>query len=93
MNVELEFFASARDAVGTETMTREFASGTTVGDVLATLENEYSSLEELLHDDSEGLARHVTVLCNGEQLANLDGLTTELADGDKLSITPPRTGP
>lgn len=93
MNVELHFFATARDAVDAESMTREFESGTTVGDVVDALEDEYPDLEDELRDDSGGLARHSTVLRNGEQVANLDGLATELEDGDELSITPSRTGP
>lgn len=93
MNVELHFFATARDAVDAETMTCEFEPGTTVGDVIDALEDQYPDLAGILRDDSRGLARHSTVLRNGEQVANLDGLATELEDGDELSITPPRTGP
>lgn len=91
MNLELRFFATVREAVGEVTVTREFAPGTTVGDVLSTLENEYPDLDGRLLEDGD-VAGHVTVMRNGTHVTHFDGAATELADGDRLAITPPVTG-
>lgn len=91
MNVELRFFAMVREAVGERTVTREFPPGTTVGDVLASLEADYPGLEGTLLDGDD-VAASVTVLCNGTHVTHRDGVDTELANGDRLAITPPVTG-
>jgi molybdopterin synthase sulfur carrier subunit len=91
MNVELRFFATVREAVGASTLTREFPADTTVGEALATLESAYPDLDGVLLDDGD-VAASVTVMRNGVHVDNLDGPTTTLSDGDRLSITPPVTG-
>ncbi|MDG5761670.1 MoaD family protein [Natronococcus sp. A-GB1] len=93
MNLELRFFATVQEVIGTETMTREFEPGTTVEDVLDGLEAEYPDLKAVLRNEDGDFAHHITILRNGEQVTNLDGFDTELADGDEIAITPPRTGP
>lgn len=92
MEIELRFFAMVREAVGERTTTCEFEAGTTVREVLATLEDEYSGLGGTLLDEDGTVARSITVLRNGINVTHLEGSTTELVDGDKLSITPPVTG-
>jgi molybdopterin synthase sulfur carrier subunit len=80
MRVELRFFATVREAVGARTVEREFAASTTVGDVLGTLEAEFPDLEgRLLEADAIAVTHEA-------------GAGTELADEDRLSITPPVTG-
>lgn len=91
MNVELRFFATIREAVGERTVTREYPPGTTVYDVLASLEAEYPGLDGTVLDGHD-IAASVTVLCNGRHVTHRDGADTELADGDRLAITPPVTG-
>lgn len=92
MNVELRLFATVREVVGERTMSREFESGTTVGDVLAALEADYPDLDGRLLDDGRRITRGITVLRNGTNVTHLAGEATELEDGDRLSITPPVTG-
>jgi sulfur-carrier protein len=92
MEIELRYFATVREAVGERTETREFSPGTTVGDVLAALEAEYPALDGRLLADDGTVARSVTVLRNGTNVAHFEGGETELAPGDALSITPPVTG-
>ncbi|WP_246986966.1 ubiquitin-like small modifier protein 1 [Halorientalis marina] len=91
MPVELRYFATVREAVGQRTETRELPAGTTIREVLATLEDEHPDLDGRLLD-GEGVADSVTVLRNGTHVTHLDGVDTELADGDHLAITPPVTG-
>lgn len=92
MEVELRFFATVREAVGERTTTREFDAGTTVRDVLATLEAEHPDLDGTLLDADGAIAGSITVMRNGTHVTHFESGATELADGDELSITPPVTG-
>ena len=91
MNVELRFFATFRQAVGAKIVEREFPEGTTIGDVLRELEEEYDDLEGQLIEDGD-LRPHINVLKSGREALHLDGMDTELEDGDRLSIFPPVAG-
>ncbi|MFB6268978.1 MAG: ubiquitin-like small modifier protein 1 [Halobacterium sp.] len=91
MNVQLRFFATFRQAVGTKVVDREFEEGTTVGDVLYTLEDEYEGLDGELVENGD-LRPHINVLKSGREVLHLDGMETELEDGDQLSIFPPVAG-
>lgn len=92
MEVELRFFATVREAVGTRSTSYDFDPETTVRDVLAALETEYPELDGRLLDGDGEIARSVTVLRNGTNVTHAGGAMAELSDGDSLSITPPVTG-
>ncbi|NHX36481.1 MULTISPECIES: ubiquitin-like small modifier protein 1 [Halolamina] len=91
MNVELRFFATFRQAVGRKVVEREFPEGTTIGEVLYELEEEYDDLSGQLIEDGE-LRPHINVLKSGREALHLDGMETVLEDGDRLSIFPPVAG-
>lgn len=91
MELELRFFATFREAAGGKTVNTEFADGSTVGDVLRDLESEYEGMSGRLIVDG-GLAPQINVLRNGREVLHLDGLDTELGDGDRLSVFPPVAG-
>lgn len=91
MELELRFFATFREAVGSKTISLEVADDATVGDVLATLETEYDGLGDMLIDD-EAIAPHINVLLNGREVLHMEGLDTPLSPGDTLSIFPPVAG-
>ncbi len=92
MNIELRFFATFRAAVGRKVVEREYADGTTVGDVLAAIEAEWPELEgEILDDDGE-IRPQLSVLKNGREVVHIDGTETMLGDGDRLSVFPPVAG-
>jgi molybdopterin synthase sulfur carrier subunit len=91
VTLELRLFATFREAVGRKTITREFPRQTTVGDVLAALEEEFPDLGgQLLGED--GIQPQLNVLKNGREVMHLDGLREDLADGDRLSLFPPVAG-
>ena len=91
MELELRFFATFREAAGKKTVNAEFADGSTVGDVLRDLEEEYEEMAGRLIVDG-GLAPQINVLKNGREVLHLDGLDTDLDDGDRLSVFPPVAG-
>ncbi|GAB7093721.1 hypothetical protein JCM30237_08730 [Halolamina litorea] len=91
MNVELRFFATFRSAVGQKVVEREYPEGTTIGDVLRDLEAEYEGLAGQLIEGGD-LRPHINVLKSGREALHLDGMATELEDGDRLSVFPPVAG-
>ncbi|WIV68669.1 ubiquitin-like small modifier protein 1 [Natrialbaceae archaeon AArc-T1-2] len=91
MELELRFFATFREAVGRKELEREFDDDATVGDVLETLEGEYDGLEGQLIEDGE-IRPQLSVLKNGRDVAHMEGVATDLEDGDLLSVFPPIAG-
>lgn len=91
MELTLRFFATFREAVGSKTVSHEYADDARVGDVLESLEAEYEGLAGNLLEDG-GMKPQINVLKNGREVLHMDGLDTELADGDTLSIFPPVAG-
>jgi molybdopterin synthase sulfur carrier subunit len=91
MELTLRFFATFRQAVGSKTVEREFADGATVGEVLGALEEEYDGLRGNLLEDGD-LRPQINVLKNGREVLHIDGVETDLADGDTLSVFPPVAG-
>lgn len=91
MELELRFFATFREAVGEKTIHREF-DGETVRaeEVLTAVESEFPDVD--LFDETGQVHGFVNVLRNGREIEHLDGLDTELTDGDTLSLFPPVAG-
>lgn len=91
MEIELRSFANFREAIGEKTIRREFdGSSVSAEEVLRSLEAEFPDLELFAEDGS--LQEFITVLKNGREITYLDGLDTELEDGDALSVFPPVAG-
>lgn len=92
IELDLRFFATFRAAVGQKNLQRTFESGTTVGDVLATIESEYPELAGDLLDEEGEIKPQLSVLKNGREVVHMDGPATALEDGDRLSVFPPVAG-
>jgi molybdopterin synthase sulfur carrier subunit len=92
MELELRFFATFREAVGQKTVDWEVDEGSTVGDVLEAIEDEYPELVGELLDDEGDIQPQLTVLKNGREVVHIEGTATELEDGDRLSVFPPVAG-
>lgn len=67
------------------------AEGASLQDVVANLDANYPGIGERLLDES-GLRRFVNVYLNDEDVRFLDGLDTEIADGDSVTILPAVAG-
>ena len=65
--------------------------GSTVGEALDAVFDEHDDLRERITEDG-GLRRFVNVYVSGEDIRFRDGLETELADGDELTILPAVAG-
>lgn len=91
MELELRFFATFREAVGEKEHSRSVPDDATVGDVLVDLEATYEGLDGRLLEDGT-VAPQLSVLKNGRDVTHMDGVETELEDGDRLSVFPPVAG-
>lgn len=90
MTVQMRFFATFREAVGSKTIERDY-DATTVGDALHELESEFGGLAGQLVEDGH-VRPQVNVLLNGRDVEHEQGVETRLGDDDTLSIFPPVAG-
>lgn len=92
MHLELRFFATFRAIVGQKTVDREFPDGSSVGDILSTLQEEYPDMNDRLLDEDGEVRNQLSILKNGRNVVHMEGSATPLDDGDTLSIFPPVAG-
>ena len=67
------------------------ADGKTVKELLDILFERYSDLEARLIKDGE-LTPFINIFVNGEDIRYLDGLETQLKDGDEVTFIPAISG-
>ncbi len=68
------------------------AEGTTIAEVVASLESQFPGIRERLCDDSGRLRRFVNVYVNNEDIRFQNNEETAVKDGDELSIIPAIAG-
>ena len=90
MAITVKLPTQLRDATGGAPAVT--GSGATVGEVLDGLYAEHGGLKDRLADDSGGLRRFVNVYLKGEDIRFLEGLDTEVSDGDEVTILPAVAG-
>jgi MoaD family protein len=66
--------------------------GTTVAQVLESLESAHPGFKDRLLDDAGGLRRFVNLYVADDDVRFRDGLDTPVADGDTVSIIPAVAG-
>ncbi|MET9322890.1 MoaD/ThiS family protein [Streptomyces sp. NPDC003038] len=69
-------------------------SGATLDELFADLDTRHKGIRERIVDESKGgeLRRFVNVYLNDEDVRFLAGITTELSDGDSVTILPAVAG-
>ncbi|MDA2989383.1 MAG: MoaD/ThiS family protein [Actinomycetota bacterium] len=67
------------------------AEGASLQELIANLDATYAGIGERLVDES-GLRRFVNVYLNDEDVRFLDGLATEVTEGDSVTILPAVAG-
>ena len=96
MQVSVRFFTSLREIVGKKEETLRFPEGesVTVDMVLKTLARRYGErFVGYVYDRETGEVQgFLQLLVNGKSASTLNGMETELADGDVLAILPPVGG-
>jgi molybdopterin synthase sulfur carrier subunit len=68
------------------------ADGATVAEVIEQLEASHPGMRQRLLDDSGALRRFVNVYLEDEDVRFLDGISTPVPDGARLSIIPAVAG-
>ncbi len=68
------------------------AEGSTVGDILQSLDTNYPGLKERICDESGNVRRFVNVYLNDEDIRFLEERETPVKDGDEISIVPAIAG-
>ncbi len=68
------------------------AEGSTVGDILQSLDTSYPGLKERICDESGNVRRFVNVYLNDEDIRFLEENATPVKDGDEISIVPAIAG-
>jgi molybdopterin synthase sulfur carrier subunit len=89
MSVEVRIPTILRTYTGGEKIVT--AEGSSLQELVANLDSSYPGIGERLLDES-GLRRFVNVYLNDEDVRFLDGLGTEVADGDSVTILPAVAG-
>jgi molybdopterin synthase sulfur carrier subunit len=96
MIVSVRFFTSLREIVGKKEETLKFPEEkkVTIKVALETLKQRYSTpFIKYVYDPKSGDIRSfLQFLVNGKSAMTLNGLETELEDGDVLAILPPVGG-
>ena len=96
MEVKVRFFTSLREIVNKreEPLTFPVGEKVTVNLVLKTLSQKYGNpFTEYLYNGKTGQPKNfLQFLINGTSTSTLNGLETELKDGDVLAILPPVGG-
>lgn len=88
MEVECRFFGPFRDAVDDDRMVLDVELDT-YGELLTLLEERYPELAgRLLDEEGGGFAGSTVVTRNGTNLRHLDGMGTEVEDGDVVRAIP-----
>jgi molybdopterin synthase sulfur carrier subunit len=91
ISIQVEFHAAIQKAFGEKSTRVTQSSPLTVRrllDVVCTSNERH----EKIFDDAGQLRTGVTILRNGRNIVFLEGLNTELNNGDKIALFPPVTG-
>ncbi len=89
MSVEVRIPTILRTYTGGEKIVS--AQGASLQELVANLDSSYPGIADRLVDEA-GLRRFVNVYLNDEDVRFLDGLGTEVADGDSITILPAVAG-
>ncbi len=79
-------------AGGAERVEVEVDGSPTVASVFAVLEAEHPALRRRLTDEQGAVRRHVNIYLGNDNIRDLSGLETKLAEGDELLILPSVAG-
>lgn len=89
--IEVKFFASMSDVFQEKEREIELEKASNIRELLEFLCNTYERRQRIF-DQSGQIRSDVTILKNGRHIYFLDGIQTELKEGDTIAIFPPVYG-
>lgn len=93
MKILVKFLATIREITDKSEIELEIRPGDTVGNALQTLQARYGpDFKEATTGTTAGGIPKVRFLVNGRDADFLEGLETELKDGDVMVLVPPVAG-
>jgi molybdopterin synthase sulfur carrier subunit len=87
-HIKVRLFANIREIMGEREL---FLDSTTVSGVLDLLASIKPDLWDVLFEDGS-LRPYITVLLNGRNITEIDGVMSALSEGDEVAIFPPVSG-
>ena len=87
-HIKVRLFANIREIVGEREL---FLDSVTVSGVLDLLTSIKPDLQDVLFEDG-ALRPYITVLLNGRNITEIDGVMSALSEGDEVAIFPPVSG-
>ena len=91
--MKIRLFATLRPLAGDKQVELPVAPGSTVGEVLSRLVEEFPRLEgEILTSNRQALLPHVQVFIGGRSVRDMQGLATVLEDPRDMAVFPPVAG-
>ena len=88
MQVEFEFYATIRDAVGEQAETRAVDDGATVSDALAAVVEAHPEVKPLVYDDVGRVRPNINVLVDGTNIRDAEGPETPLSADSTVGVVP-----
>jgi len=93
MKIKVRFFTSLREITGKKEDEIQSPHVITVEELLAHLSKKYGKdFTEYVYDKKGKLQTYIQVLINGRGIKELQGLQTNLKQGDTVAIFPPVGG-
>jgi len=89
--IKVKFFASMSDVFQEKEREIELKKASNIRELLEFLCNTYERRQRIF-DQSGQIRSDVTILKNGRHIYFLDGIQTELKEGDTIAIFPPVYG-
>jgi len=90
MRIQVQFFATFRELFRTKAMEIAVETGINIGELLNLVFDTQERRKKIF--DNGKLKPYIIIFKNGRHIQHLDGLETELKEGDKVSIFPPIAG-
>ena len=75
-------------------LNREYVEvdGRNVGEVLDAVEARFPGFGDLVYDRERHVPTHINIYLNNQEIHDLDGIATVVADGDQVAVIPALAG-
>jgi len=93
MKITVKFFTAIREITSKGEEQIELSRVITVKELLDFLSKKYGRpFTDYVYDEKESVRSYIRFVVNGRSITTLQGLKTELKEGDKVAIIPPVGG-